>query len=89
MSKWFLNSRDSAQLKALHLLDGILVFPDRHTEHKLNRAPQTMELRAFVNIHDAIAGRLALPDRVLHERLDPAQHNLKHRQAAAQPLPGK
>lgn len=48
-----------------------------------------MELRAFVNIHDAIAGRLALPDRVLHERLDPAQHNFKHGQAAAQPLPGK
>lgn len=76
-------------MKTLHLLDGILVFPDRHTVHELDRAPQTMELGAFVDIHDAIAGRLALPDRVLHERLDPGQHNLKHGQAAAQPLSGK
>ena len=71
------------------LLDWVLVLPDRHTVNKLDSTPQSVKLGAFVYVHDAVAWRLTMPNRVLHKSFNPGEHNLKHGESAAQPLSGK
>ena len=48
-----------------------------------------MELRALVNVDDAVSRGLAVPDRVLEEALDPVEDDLEDAEAAAEPLPCK
>ena len=46
-----------------------------------------MELRALVNVDDAVSRGFAVPDRVLEESLDPVEDDLEDAEAAAEPLP--
>ena len=70
-------------------LDCELVLANRHAVDELDGTPQSVELRALVYVHDAVTGDTAVPRRVLQVRLEPRQHDLEHRQAATQALPGE
>ena len=48
-----------------------------------------MELRALVNVDNAVCRGLAVPDRVLEEALDPVEDDLEDAEAAAESLPGE
>ena len=48
-----------------------------------------MELRALVNVDDAVGRGLAVPDRVLEEALDPVEDDLEDAEAAAESLPSE
>ena len=49
----------------LHLLDGELVGPGGDAVDELYGAPEPVELSALVDIHDAVGGGGASPDRVV------------------------
>ena len=57
--------------------------------NKLQGGPQPVELRALVNVDDAVSRGLAVPDRVLEESLDPVKDDLEDAEAAAEPLSGE
>ena len=59
------------------------------TVDKLEGTPQPVELRAFIDDHDAISRLRPLQGRIRQESLDAVQDDLKHRQSAAQSLPGQ
>ena len=73
----------------VYSLNGELIFAHRHAVDELYGAPQAVELCALVHIHDAVGGRLAVPDGVVQVGLDAREHNLKHGEAAAQALTGQ
>ena len=50
---------------ALYALDGVLVSACRDAVDKLNGAPQAMELRTFVDTHNAVVRRRTRPDGVV------------------------
>jgi len=70
-------------------LDCELVLANRHAVDELDRTPQSVELCALVYVHDAITRSAAIPRWVLQVCLEPRQHDLEHRQAAAEALPGE
>ena len=51
-----------------YLLGSILSLFQRKTVDKLNSTPQPMELRTFINMHDAIDRVSPLPRRIVEER---------------------
>ena len=60
-----------------------------YTVDKLQGRPESVELRAFVDVDDPVGWRLPMPDSVLEEALDPVEDDLEDAEAAAQPLPGE
>jgi hypothetical protein len=73
----------------LDSLDCEFIFTNRHAVHKLNGAPQAMELCALIHVHHAVGWGIAMPDGIIQIRLDPCEHNLKHGESAAEPLSGQ
>lgn len=62
---------------------------DGNAVDKLHGAPQTVELHALVNVHDAVGGRRPAPHAVVQEAADARQDDLEHGKAAAKALFGQ
>lgn len=62
---------------------------DGNAVDKLHGAPQTVELHALVNVHDAVGGRRPTPHAVVQEAADAGQDDLEHGKAAAKALFGQ
>lgn len=75
--------------KPSHLLGSELVRADGNAVDKLHGAPQTVELHALVNVHDAVGGRRSAPHAVVQEAADARQDDLEHGKAAAKALFGQ
>lgn len=73
----------------MHSLSCELVGPHRDTVDKLHGTPQPVKLHTLIHMHDAIGGWRAPPDGVLQVAPDSGQDDLKHGQAAAEPLLGQ
>lgn len=61
----------------------------RDAVYKLHGAPEAVELHAFVHMHHTITGQWPTPDGVIQEASHTYEDDLKHGQAAAQPLLGQ
>lgn len=62
---------------------------DGNAVDKLHGAPQTVELHALVDVHDAVGGRRPAPHAVVQEAADARQDDLEHGKAAAKALFGQ
>lgn len=71
------------------LLSCELVGPHGNAVDELHGTPQPVEFHTLVNVHDAVGGWRAPPDGVLQVASNAGQNDLKHGQAAAQPLLGQ
>lgn len=61
----------------------------RDAVNKLHGAPEAVKLHTFVHVHHTITGQRATPDGVVQEATHTCEDDLKHGQAAAQPLFGQ
>lgn len=77
-----------AELPTGHSLCSELVGAHRDAIHKLHGTPEPVELHTLVHVHDPICWGWSTPDWVLQVAPNSCQDDLKHGQAAAQPLLG-
>ena len=77
------------KISILHVILVIKFLNTWYAVNKLQGGPQPVELRALVNVDDAVSRGFAVPDRVLEESLDPVEDDLEDAEAAAEPLSGQ
>lgn len=70
-------------------LHGELVRSHGDAVHELHGTPEAVELHTLVHVHHAVARQRPAPDWVIQEGAHSGQDDLKHGQAAAQPLFGQ